>query len=380
MAVKDKQLPAVMQPVITASQAVDAIKQLQGFVKDLLVENQDFGKIPGVSKNTLLKPGAEKLNKVYGFRPSHIEIVQQEENWEAEPPRFDYTIKTVLVDPDGGIVGIGLGSCNSWESKYKYRNAARVCPECGADALMRSKFPDKNTGDKGWYCFAKKNGCGAQFHSADPQIAGQEVGKTDNPDIADQKNTVLKVAKKRSLIDATINATMSSDLFTQDVEDFASYDRSNVVDAEEVEEVKAPPKPAEKAPSTARSSQSNTPAASARGTQEKPAASSPATTGESAKGSESSCGKGKNPAFDGELRKVIATCTQLEQEYNSPPAETASLLMDLFTLVHGVQSRTKLNAFMGGKHGINATNKAEKYTWAVFHDAIAHIREEAERG
>lgn len=360
MAAKDKQLPTVMQPVITASQAVEAIKQLQGFVKDLLVENQDFGKIPGVSKNTLLKPGAEKLNKVYGFRPSKITVTQQEENWDIEPPRFDYTIETVLVDSEGQIVGIGLGSCNSWESKYRYRNAGRVCPECGADALMRSKFPDKATGDKGWYCFAKKNGCGAQFHSQDPRIAEQEVGKTENPDIADQKNTVLKMAKKRSLIDATINATMSSDLFTQDVEDFASYDKTQVVDAEEVKEVKEEPKPADKPKPASK------PAPAKKETVEGP---EPETNG-----------KGKNPSFDAELHKVVSEATKLEQEMDKPPADTAVRLMELFVLVYGVEARTKLNLFMGGKHGINAANKAEKYTWAVFHDAIAHIREEAERG
>lgn len=366
MAVKDKQLPTVMQPVITASQAVEAIKQLQGFVKDLLVENQDFGKIPGVQKSTLLKPGAEKLNKVYGFRPSKITVTQQEENWEIEPPRFDYTIETVLVDSEGQIVGIGLGSCNSWESKYRYRNASRVCPSCGADALMRSKFPDTATGDKGWYCFAKKNGCGAQFHSKDPQIAGQEVGKMENPDIADQKNTVLKMAKKRSLIDATINATMSSDLFTQDAEDFASYDKSQVVDAEEVNEVK----PAEKA---APAKTAAKPAANANQQNKPPVKEGPEPEPETN-------GKGKHPSFDTELHKVVSECTNLEQELDKPPADTAVKLMELFVLVYGVEARSKLNVFMGGKHGINAANKAEKYTWAVFHDAIQHIREEANRG
>jgi hypothetical protein len=43
--------------------------------------------------------------------------------------------------------------------------------------------------------------------------------KMENPDIADQYNTVLKMAKKRAHVDAILTATGASDIFTQDVED-----------------------------------------------------------------------------------------------------------------------------------------------------------------
>lgn len=50
----------------------------------------------------------------------------------------------------------------------------------------------------------------------------QEGAKTENPDIADTYNTVLKMASKRSLIDATLKATGGSCEFTQDIEDMAA--------------------------------------------------------------------------------------------------------------------------------------------------------------
>jgi hypothetical protein len=53
------------------------------------------------------------------------------------------------------------------------------------------------------------------------RVTGDE-GRSENPDIADLYNTVLKMAKKRAFVDATITATAASDFFTQDVEDFAS--------------------------------------------------------------------------------------------------------------------------------------------------------------
>ena len=102
---------AVMQPLITAQQGLQAIAQLQGFVKDMLKVGQDYGEIPGTKKNTLLKPGAEKLNKIYGFAPRDISILTSKEDWkDDEASLFDYTIKTILVDREDRIVGIGLGS------------------------------------------------------------------------------------------------------------------------------------------------------------------------------------------------------------------------------------------------------------------------------
>jgi len=41
----------------------------------------------------------------------------------------------------------------------------------------------------------------------------------ENPNPADQYNTVLKMAKKRAYVDATLSATAASDIFTQDIEE-----------------------------------------------------------------------------------------------------------------------------------------------------------------
>jgi hypothetical protein len=48
------------------------------------------------------------------------------------------------------------------------------------------------------------------------------VRRVEVPDIGDSYNTILKMAKKRAYIDAILSATAASDIFTQDLEDFAS--------------------------------------------------------------------------------------------------------------------------------------------------------------
>ncbi len=49
---------------------------------------------------------------------------------------------------------------------------------------------------------------------------GGEKVETDNP--ADHYNTVLKMAKKRALVDAVLTTTAASDIFTQDLEEISA--------------------------------------------------------------------------------------------------------------------------------------------------------------
>jgi hypothetical protein len=194
------------------------LSEFQEFVKDYLHEDEDFGLIPGTPKKTLYKPGADKLCELYGLSDSYS-ILSKVEDWDRG--LFDYVIECSLVHRQTGqLVSSGLGSCSTFESKYRWRNATRKCPSCGKDAIIKGK---QEYGG-GWLCFKKKDGCGAKFPDGDKSIEGQEVGRLENPDICDQKNTVLKMAKKRAKIDATLSATRSSGVFTQDIEDFPHGD------------------------------------------------------------------------------------------------------------------------------------------------------------
>lgn len=201
-------------PVMDLSMARDRLQQFQQFVKEYLVENEDFGTIPGTPKPTLLKPGADKLCELYGLADDYA-VVQRVEDWDKA--LFDYEVKcTITSKRTGTLISTGMGSCNSYEKRYRWRDAQRKCPNCGKECIIKGK--DEYGG--GWLCFAKKGGCGAKFTDGDPGIVNQAVGKVQNEDVADLKNTILKMAKKRAKIDATLSATRSSGVFTQDIEDW----------------------------------------------------------------------------------------------------------------------------------------------------------------
>lgn len=213
-------VPVNNQPsVIPAELSVEAVAEQAGKVQQLMRkvmhEGEHYGTIPGMDskKNSLFKAGAEKLCFTFRLIPK-FDITRN----DLPDGHREYIIVCSLNNQiTGEFMGQGVGSASTMENKYRYRKAHRKCPNCGMESIIRGK---KEYGG-GWLCFKKSGGCGAKYDIDDPRITEQKEGKIENPDIADTYNTVLKMAKKRSHIDATITACAASDIFTQDLEDLA---------------------------------------------------------------------------------------------------------------------------------------------------------------
>jgi predicted RNA-binding Zn-ribbon protein involved in translation (DUF1610 family) len=217
--VSNKDADLALTPVFDLETAQKRLVELQKFVKFYLVEGEDYGTIPGTAKPTLYKPGADKLCDIYGLADKY-RTVSQIEDWDKN--LFSYHIECTLVSKrNEKLAATGLGSCNSYEGKYRWRETQRVCPECGKTSIIRGK---EEFGG-GWLCWKKKDGCGHKFAKGDKSIEGQEVGRVENDDIPTLVNTILKMAKKRAKVDAVLSATRSSGLFTQDVEDWVAVEQ-----------------------------------------------------------------------------------------------------------------------------------------------------------
>ena len=240
-----------MVPALQVNSAIDRVKVLMSIVRQLkdnaLVDGMDYGVIPGTGdKPTLLLPGMEKLMRALNAVPEYIEkrvIV------DYDKPLFHYEYECRLVDAETGFAipgGRGLGLCTSYESAFRWRKAERVCPECEQATIIQGK-PEYGGG---WVCYKKKGGCGAKFVIDDERIAGQTVGRIENPDIYDQVNSIMKRAKKRALGDAIKGAANVSEFFTVDLEDIPHHvfstpatDDDNVIEAD-FTEVKTDEQPA----------------------------------------------------------------------------------------------------------------------------------------
>lgn len=110
----------------------------------------------------------------------------------------EYEVKCTLTSRDTGeVMGEGVGTCSTMESKYRYRSK--------------------------W-------------------VNGSKV-REENPDIADTWNTVLKIAKKRANVDAVKSTTAASDIFTQDIEDMPQVYQAQQPKAQPQTAAPRPPQP-----------------------------------------------------------------------------------------------------------------------------------------
>uniref|UniRef100_A0A6M3LEV4 Uncharacterized protein n=1 Tax=viral metagenome TaxID=1070528 RepID=A0A6M3LEV4_9ZZZZ len=194
----------------TFRREVATINRFQQVVHSCMIEGQDFGVIPGTQKPTLLKPGAEKITKLLGLADTY-EIVDSREDWDK--PFFHYLVRAILTNASNGIlVSSGLGECNSMEARYRWRWVGERDLPPGIDkaVLVTQERVGKNGGH--W-----------------------TVYRVENEDIFSQVNTILKMAKKRALVDAALSAGRLSDIFTQDIEDIPSLAKDAVIDGEIVQ-------------------------------------------------------------------------------------------------------------------------------------------------
>lgn len=200
----------------------------------VMKKDKHYGTIPGCGdKPTLFKAGAEVLATTFMLAPRFVVEIERFPEGHRE-----YRVACIMRHvPSGMDLGEGLGSCSTMESKYRWRKGGRSCPTCHVSGSIIKGKAEYG----GWVCFVKKSGCGAKFADDAAEIVGQAASdRVENPDIANEYNTVLKIAKKRAQVDATLTVTGASDVLTQDLEDLPKRN-DDAVDAEYTEEANLPP-------------------------------------------------------------------------------------------------------------------------------------------
>lgn len=248
-------------PVFSVQQAIERKKMVNQFINEVLREgeNADYGKLVNGARDTkiLFKAGAEKLCSIFGLSVTYTEDKIIEDWTGAEhggEPLFYYSYRCQL-SRGGAFIGEAIGSCNSWESKYRYRWVSEEVAKQRADfdSLLKrggvtTKFePDfalekKETGGKYgkpaeyWQAFEDARAAKTARRVIARKMGNREFDgweitlsqiqfRVPNPEMADVINTCQKMAQKRSLVAAVLVVTNCSDAFTQDVEDFADADQ-----------------------------------------------------------------------------------------------------------------------------------------------------------
>lgn len=173
---------------LTAADVRAQVNLMQDVMHEVMKKDTHYGVIPGTQQPSLYKAGAEKIMST--FRLAADPEVQS----LGTDGEVSYRVKVRILSASGAFLGAGIGECSSSEDKYAWR--AALCDE------EFELTPENRRRIK----FAKYRG----------NVEKKKQVRT-NP--ADVSNTVLKMAKKRGLIDAVLTVTAASDLFTQDIED-----------------------------------------------------------------------------------------------------------------------------------------------------------------
>lgn len=145
---------------------------------------------PGSKKNSLLLPGAHTLASTFGITPRY----QIAEIPDGKGRR--YQIKAEIYSRAGLFLGEGVGEASTEEEKFAWQ--AVICHEQfeQTDVLERRVKFQKEKNDAGY-------------------VTIEQI--RTNP--SDKSNTVLKIAKKRALVDGVILVLDCSDIFDQDFEE-----------------------------------------------------------------------------------------------------------------------------------------------------------------
>lgn len=154
----------LQQRELTVDQLIERRTKIEDAMQRAMKKGVHYGTIPHVSKPTLFKPGAELLCTLFMFDPEYESETSFDENGH-----FHVKTKCVLFHmPTGNRIASGEGYCTTAEKRYAFKRG------------------------------------------------GVERPREDLPELY---NTVVKMANKRALVAAVLNATAASDVFTQDVED-----------------------------------------------------------------------------------------------------------------------------------------------------------------
>lgn len=210
--------------IASAAEIRAQVNLIQEVMTAVMKDTVHFGTIPGTTKPTLYKAGAEKILST--FRIAIEPIV--EDLSTIDEARFRVSARAT-AQLSGVFLGAGVGECSSSEEKYRWRGV--VCEQ---------EF-DETPEDR------RRN----VWKRGQPKPYQVKQVRTNPADVA---NTILKMAKKRAQIDACLTVTAASDVFAQDIEDLPEELRESiggddrptkpaVAPPQRKSETKAPPAP-----------------------------------------------------------------------------------------------------------------------------------------
>lgn len=172
--VEEQPKPVRISPEAIKDTAV-AIALLQTMVKETLVRDIDYGRIPGTLQDSLYDPGASAIVGSFSCYFGERRIIKLEDSAEKIVVCIEVPIISRTTQQ---TVGSGIGAASTLETKYKYRWVSNP-KEWGYDEGAIKTFKTKPGKD-----------------------AASLEYRIPNPEHSELLNTIVKMASKRAEVDA----------------------------------------------------------------------------------------------------------------------------------------------------------------------------------
>lgn len=158
-------------------ETVQSIALLQGMVKETLVRDIDYGRIPGTPQDSLWDPGASMIIGSFNCYFGQRRILKLEDTDGKIAICLEVPVISRRLQQE---VGSGIGAASTLETKYKYRWVPNP-KEWGYDEATITTFKTKRGRDNGRETI---------------------LYRIPNPEHSELLNTIIKMASKRAEVDA----------------------------------------------------------------------------------------------------------------------------------------------------------------------------------
>lgn len=158
-------------------ETVQSIALLQGMVRETLIRDIDYGRIPGTPQDSLWDPGASMIIGSFSCYCGHRRIINLEDSDGKIAVCLEVPVISRKLQQE---VGSGVGAASTLETKYKYRWVANP-KEWGYDEAAVATFKTKK---------GRENGRETMLY------------RIPNPEHSELLNTIIKMASKRAEVDA----------------------------------------------------------------------------------------------------------------------------------------------------------------------------------
>jgi len=166
-----------VKPALLSGEAIAVIKHnidmAQKLVYEVLEESIDYGRIPGTPAPSLWDPGAGKISAAFNVYPKYALLHAEESDG-----LVSYTVESTLLNRSTGKpMSTGIGAASTRETKYKYR----------------------------WHTAEEARGFGYSPEQLERFKKKDDKYRIPNPEYGELVNTIVKMASKRSDVDAVQN-------------------------------------------------------------------------------------------------------------------------------------------------------------------------------